>query len=110
LRNDRDLIEGLHEFLGYKLHALTETQEADGTLDRTKVLALVGEWLVARGDEAKRAEGLFKLGEDRLGLIVTAKGEGQEGRYGYEIQPVRESFAAAFIDNQIQGNANDVFQ
>ena len=110
LRNSRDLVEGLHEFIGYKIHALTEAQQADGTLERQYLLQLVQKWLSDRGDDGKRAKELFRLGEDRLGLIVTARGEGQEGRYGYEIQPIREYFAAAFINNQINGDASEVFK
>jgi len=111
LRQRRQTIEALHQFLAYKIHALTETEETQtgGTLTREKLLEMVGSWLKARGDNSERPGELFKLGEDRLGLIVTLKGEGEEARYGYEIQPIREYFTAAYIDQQIKGDANIVF-
>ena len=56
------------------------------------------------------ADEIFRLGEERLGLIVALKGEGKEATYGYEIQPIREYFAAAYINEQIQGDAHEVFQ
>ena len=97
--------------MAYKIHALTETEETQtgGTLGREKLLEMVESWLKARGDNSERPDELFKIGEDRLGLIVTLKGEGEEARYGYEIQPIREYFTAAYIDQQIKGEANTVF-
>jgi len=111
LRQRRPTIEALHQFLAYKIHALTEVEETQtgGTLTREKLLEMVGSWLKARGDNSERPDDLFKLGEDRLGLIVTLRGEGEEASYGYEIQPIREYFTAAYIDQQIEGDANIVF-
>jgi NACHT domain len=110
LRQQRDIIEVLHQLLGYKIHSLTEAKKADGTLTRSHLLRLVQEWLNCQGHRAKTAHEIFKLGEERLGLIVALRGEGEETRYGYEIQPIREYFAAAFINEQIQGDAHEVYQ
>lgn len=110
LREQRETIESLHQFLGYKIHALTEVEQADGSLTYPQLLGLVESWLTSRGGTTKTAHELFKIGQERLGLIVALKGEGGETRYGYEIQPIREYFAAAFINDDIQGNAHDVFQ
>lgn len=106
----RELIIGLHAYLGYKIHALTEAQLSDGTLIRSKLLELTREWLDKRGEPVNQAEEIFNVGEDRLGLILALTGEGNETRYGFEIQPIREYFAAAYINEQIAGNANEVFQ
>lgn len=110
LREQREIIESLHQFLGYKIHGLTEDNQADGTLSRNQLLHFVENWLKSRGNISKPASELFKLGEERLGLIVALRGEGEETRYGYEIQPIREYFAAAFINDDIEGNAHEVFQ
>jgi NACHT domain len=110
LREQRETIEALHRFLGYKIHVLTEAKQADGSLTYIQLLQLVNSWLVSRGNSSKTAQELFKLGEERLGLIVALKGEGEETRYGYEIQPIREYFAAAFINDDIQGDAHKVFE
>ncbi len=110
LRDQRETIESLHKFLGYKIHALTEAKLADGSLRRTELLKLVEAWLKSRGSVSKTAQELFKLGEERLGLIVALRGEGEETIYGYEIQPIREYFAAAYINDDIQGDAHEVFQ
>jgi hypothetical protein len=110
LRKNREIIEALHQVLGYKIHALTEVEQSDGTLSRNQLLEVVSSWLKTQGAGNISPRDLFKLGEERLGLIVSPKGEGEETRYGYEIQPIREYFAAAFINDQIKGNAHEVFQ
>jgi len=110
LRQNRETIDVLHQLLGYKIHSLTEAKQADGTLSRRQLLDLVKDWIVGQGSDPKRAHELFKIGEERLGLIVAVKGEGEDAVYGFEIQPIREYFAAAFISDQIQGNAHAVFQ
>lgn len=110
LRKNRDTIDVLHQLIGYKIHSLTEAKKADGTLSRQQVLEFVRDWIVGQGNDPSRAHELFKIGEERLGLIVALKGEGENTIYGFEIQPIREYFAAAFISDQIQGNAHAVFQ
>lgn len=110
LRQKRELIETLHQLLGYRIHSLTEADKADGTLRRTQLLEIVQDWMRAQGMNPRSADEIFRLGEERLGLIVALRGEGEETRYGYEIQPIREYFAAAYINEQIQGDAHEVFQ
>ena len=111
LRKNRDVIEALHAFLGYRIHALTEVKQADRTLDRGRLLDMVGSWLKSQGHDPGMAQQFFKLGEERFGLVVASKGEGEETRYGYEVQPIQEYFAAAFISDQIPANsAHKVFE
>lgn len=111
LRESREVIEALHAFLGYKIHALTEVNPADRTLDRRRLLQMAEEWLQSQGHEPRMAKQFFRLGEERFGLIVASKGEGEETRYGYEVQPIQEYFAAAFMSDQISANsAHDVFE
>lgn len=111
LRENRDVIEALHEYLGYKIHALTEVNQADRTLERKRLISMVEDWLTSQGRKPRMAKTFFKLGEERFGLIVATKGEGEETKYGYEVQPIQEYFSAAFISNQITPNcAHDVFE
>lgn len=110
LQENRATIEVLHQLLGYKIHAMTEAKKADGTLSRPQLLQIVEHWLTSQGKESPNADRLFKIGEERLGLIVAMRGEGEEAVYGFEIQPIREYFAAAFISEQIEGDAHSVFE
>lgn len=111
LRENRGVIEALHALLGYKIHALTEVNQADRTLDRRRLLDMVEGWLTSQGHDPQMAQKFFRLGEERFGLVVASKGEGEETRYGYEVQPIQEYFAAAFISNQIPADsAHKVFE
>lgn len=110
LRETRELVEDLHKFLGYEIHAGTEARTIDGTLERSALLTLTKEWLGRRGASKITPTDIFRLGEERLGLIVTVRGEGSSTYYGYEIQPIREYFAASYINDQILGNAHDIFE
>lgn len=110
LRQHRQIIERLHQLLGYKIHALTEAELADGSIERSHLLEIVEDWLRAKGHEIESAPKLFKIGEERLGLIVISKGEGEDARYGFEIQPIREYFAAAYINEQSVGDAHMAFE
>ncbi len=108
----RNIIQTLHGFIGYKIHALTEVNQADRTLERKRLLEMAEKWLEASGHEPEMAQRFFKLGEERFGLIVASKGEGEETKYGYAIQPIQEYFAADFICNQIipGDKAHDLFE
>ncbi len=37
-------------------------------------------WSKAQGNDSEKPEELFRTGEERLGLIVTLRGEGDEAR------------------------------
>ncbi len=41
---------------------------------------------------------------------MALSGEGASTQYGFEIQPIREYFTAAFINDKCEGNAHDLFE
>ena len=111
LRKDRELLEGLHSFLGFRIHGLTEIAETRRSLRRDEIVRLAGSWLQNEGHPSSLADQYFRLGEERFGLIVALSGEGHETTYGFEVQPIQEYFAAAYISNHLaNGNAHDVFE
>jgi thiamine kinase-like enzyme len=69
----RNIIQTLHGFIGYKIHTLTEVNQADRTLERKRLLKMAEKWLKASGYESEMAQRFFKLGEERFGLIVASK-------------------------------------
>jgi hypothetical protein len=103
-------IETLHEVIGFKIHSLAESDKASSSLSRKQLITIVEDWLHSEDRPATMAQELFKLGEERLGLIIAVAGEAGETRYGFEIQPVREYFAAAYINERVAANAHDFFQ
>jgi hypothetical protein len=110
LRQNRDQIEALHEVIGFEIHSRAESDSAKASLSHEQLVDIVQEWLVKQGKKKNLARELFRLGEERLGLVVVLKGDGEDARYGFEVQPVREYFAAAFINDKCEGNAHDFFQ
>jgi hypothetical protein len=110
LAGRREIVERLHQFLGYKIHALSEAEKTDGSISYGYLVEIVNDWLKKSGEEDEDATALLKVGEERLGLLVATKGEGKSTHYGYEIQPIREYFAAAYISNQSTGDAHQCFE
>lgn len=110
LRKYRDEIEALHEVIAFEIHTRAETDLAKTQLSRPDLLNIISKWLEGEGRSAAIGQELFRLGEERLGLIVALKGEGANVRYGFEVQPVREYFAAAFINDKREGDAHELFQ
>ena len=110
LRDNRDIMEGLHSYLGLYFHASAEIDQRRRELSRSEIIGLAEHWLVADGHSSDVASRFFALGEERFGLIVALAGEGENTTYGFEVQPIQEYFAAAYISNRLTaGRAHDIF-
>ncbi len=111
LREHRELVEGLHDYLGFRLHGMSEIKPNRRAINRTEIVDLSGKWLEVEGHPRDLADKYFALGEERFGLVVALSGEGHETAYGFEVQPIQEYFAAAYISNRLtDGKAHDVFE
>ena len=111
MRKHREVVEGLHSYLGFLLHGFAEKERGRRALNRKEMVELAGQWLEGEGHPKDLAGTYFALGEERFGLIVALSGEGQETTYGFEVQPIQEYFAAAYISNRLaNGRAHEVFQ
>ena len=111
LRQNRDLVEGLHSFLGFHLQGATEIDEGRRAWTRKEVIGFCDRWLQEEGHREGGAGRFFALGEERFGLIVAVSGEGYDTTYGFEVQPIQEYFAASYISNRLpSGTAHEVFQ
>ncbi len=111
LRKHREVVEGLHSYLGFLLHGFAEAEKGRRALNRNEIVELAGQWLEGEGHSKELAGTYFALGEERFGLIVALSGEGHETTYGFEVQPIQEYFAAAYISNRLaNGRAHNVFE
>lgn len=108
-RENRKDIEALHEVVGFEVHARAETTHGATNLSHQELVDVVERWLAAQGRRRELARELFRLGQERLGLIVALQGEGTQSRYGFDVQPIREYFAAAFINDKSPINAHELF-
>ena len=111
LREHREVVEGLHSYVGFVLHGYAEVEKGRRALNRSEIVQTSGDWLEAEGYGRELAGTYFALGEERFGLIVALSGEGQGTTYGFEVQPIQEYFAASYISNRLpSGTAHDVFE
>lgn len=111
LRDHREVVEGLHSYLGFLLHGFAEADKGRRALNRSEMITHSGQWLEGEGYPKELAETYFALGEERFGLIVALSGEGHETTYGFEVQPIQEYFSAAYISNRLpDGKAHEVFE
>ena len=111
LRKNRDMIEGLHSYLGFRLHGAAEVDRGRRTLNRRDIIELADRWLREQDPSDTVASTAFALGEERFGLIVAVSGEGNETTYGFEVQPIQEYFAASYISNRLSdGKAHEIFE
>ena len=111
LSEHREVVEGLHSYLGFLLHGFAEAERGRRALNHDEIIEFAGQWLESEGHSKGLAGTYFALGEERFGLIVALSGEGHETRYGFEVQPIQEYFAAAYISNRLaNGRAHDIFQ
>ena len=109
LRQNRETIEALHEVIGFEIHSRAESDRAAASLSHDQLIDIVEGWLRSQGQKPELARELFRTSEERLGLVVALQGEGAATRYGFEVQPVREYFAAAFINDKCESDAHDLF-
>ena len=111
LRKHREVVEGLHSYLGFLLHGYAEAEKGRRALNRNEIVQLAGQWLEGEGHPKGLAATYFALGEERFGLIVALSGEGHETTYGFEVQPIQEYFAVAYISNRLaNGRAHELFE
>lgn len=110
LLKHREDIETIHELLGLILRGRAEANESAASVTHSELISIVRDWLISEEKRPELAEKLFRVGQERLALIVATAGEGASTEYGFEIQPVREYFAAAFINDKGESNAHNLFQ
>lgn len=100
LSTDKELLIGLHKFVGYELHErATHAAATDTTLTRSGYRDLVSSflsWNDPYSDRSKRDRQLDQItveAGERLVLIV----ESISGRYGFELRSIQEFFAACHM-------------
>ncbi|HZL06237.1 MAG TPA: HNH endonuclease, partial [Coriobacteriia bacterium] len=107
LAQDRKVIEDIHAYLGWLLQARAEEGISSGTIDREELRQVLHERLEGREDGQKLAERLFSAVTTRVLCLI----ERDPGTFQFEVQSLREYFAALFIfDNappRGKGNSRD---
>ena len=90
VRMHRDLLLDIHGYLAWLLHAESESGGNGGSVSRSRLLSLVREYLKNEQHDESLADSLFAGMVERVVALVSRV----EGTFEFEVQPLREYFAA----------------
>lgn len=92
VREHRDLLIHIHRFLAWTLHAQAEAGQS-GSIRSDDLEKLLGRYLRDEGYDASLVQELFTGMVERVVAIVSRV----QGTYEFEVQPLREYFAARYL-------------
>lgn len=95
LSSDRDVIVDVHAYLGWHLQLQAEDSGATGRVSRADLQGLLRSHLQGREKGQQLAERLFEAIEGRVLCLI----ERDTGYYEFEVQSLREYFAARFVND-----------
>jgi hypothetical protein len=93
VRRYRRLLVEIHCYLGFHLHAAAERDGGNGRIRFTELKRLITEYLVSEGRPVEIVDELLRGAVDRVVALVSRV----EGTYEFEVQPLREYFAAKYL-------------
>jgi hypothetical protein len=93
IREYRDLIIDIHRFVAWKLHCDAETKNSRGSIRAGDLAKLVSHYLEEEGHDPSIAGELFTGMVERVVALVSRV----EGTFEFEVQPLREYFAARYL-------------
>lgn len=104
LSTDREVIEDVHAYIGWKLQCDAEQGGGTGQISRDDLQRALWTCLADRAKGRELAEALFSAVEGRVLCLV----ERQQGYFQFEVQSLREYFAALYIyeNSPPQGEGN----
>jgi len=95
VRDHRDLLIDIHRYLAWVLHAEAQTKQNRGSASTERLRQLVEDYLRDEGHDCDLAQQLFTGMVERVVALVSRV----EGTYEFEVQPLREYFAARHLYN-----------
>ncbi|MBK1785987.1 NACHT domain-containing protein [Prauserella cavernicola] len=95
VRDNRDLLLNIHGYLAYYLHARAEGHQLTGRLDHSELRTLLSDYLVSESRSTNLVDDLFNAVVERVVALVSRV----EGTLEFEVQPLREYFAARHLYN-----------
>lgn len=92
VRDTREPLIEFHEYMGWMLHADAERNRSSGGISESDLRSELAAFLVRKEKDPDIVESVFHS----IGRVM-ALTERVQGRFEFEVQPVREYFAAAFL-------------
>jgi hypothetical protein len=93
VRKNRMLLISLHQHLAYYMHARAESNKTTGRINFDELRRVVTDYLTAHKEPADVLDDLLTGVVERVVALVSRV----EGTYEFEVQPLREYFAARYL-------------
>lgn len=93
IKKHRKLVLAIHQFLGFYLHCQAQSNRRDGAIPLEQLKRVLSEFLEKDGRSTELVDVLFKESLERVAALVSRV----EGTYEFEVQPLREYFAAKYL-------------
>ena len=90
VRDHRALLLSIHGVLAWVLHTQAEAGSGSGRMTKTELYAEVRKHLETEDHDPQLADKLFEGTVERVGALVSRV----QGTFEFEVQPLREYFAA----------------
>lgn len=95
IRDHRDLIIDIHQYLAWILHSEAELLGSSGSISIEDLKLKVKAYLEKEGHETDITDKLFHVLKERVCALVSRV----QGTYEFEVQPLREYFCAKYLYN-----------
>lgn len=95
IRDNRDLIIDIHQYLAWVLHSEAEQYNNSGSIELEILKKRLKIYLENEGHDPSIADNLFHVMEERVCALVSRI----QGTYEFEVQPLREYFCAKYLYN-----------
>jgi hypothetical protein len=93
VREHRDLLVDLHRFLAWVIHTEAETSKGKGSITEERLKVLLKNYLDEEGHPTELVDELFTGMVERVVALVSRI----QGTFEFEVQPLREYFAARHL-------------
>jgi hypothetical protein len=93
VRDHRALLIQVHRFLAWSLQVEAEGKAGSGNISESRLRDLLRGYLSNEGHETHLVDDLFTGLRERVGALVSRV----QGTYEFEVQPLREYFAARYL-------------
>jgi hypothetical protein len=93
VRDHRDLLIDIHRYLAWTLHTEAETGAGAGSISESDLKSLLRSYLETKGHNTSLVDSLFTGMVERVVALVSRV----QGTFEFEVQPLREYFAARHL-------------
>lgn len=93
IRDYRDLIIDIHEYVAWILHSEAELYKNSGIISIKDLKQRLNDYLIKEGHKTDVTEKLFQVVKERVCALVSRV----QGTFEFEVQPLREYFCAKYL-------------